>query len=93
MQVLKFGGTSVGKPERLKSESVEDVDDYFDKKLGQTAQTHWEAFGTESNAMKAREDVGEIAELIYKEANFDHAGIRGPFAFGGQTHSATLAKP
>ncbi len=79
-----------GKPESVKTESLEDIDDILDRKLGEAAKTQWEQFGTEANAVKAKEDVQRIAELLYKTANVQHDGLRGPFAFGSQIHSAHL---
>jgi hypothetical protein len=79
-----------GKPENLKTESMEDLNDFIDGKLGDKALTKWEPFSTEANAVRAKEDVEQIANLLYEKANVQHGGIRGPFAFGSQIHSAHI---
>jgi hypothetical protein len=79
-----------GKPENLKTESMEDLDEFLDGKLGHIAQTQWEQFGTEANAVKAKEDIEQIANLLYEKADLKHDGPRGPFTFGFQIHSAKL---
>jgi hypothetical protein len=79
-----------GKPETLLAESVGDVDDYLDGKLGNVAQTEWEKFGTEENAVRAKEDVEKIAILLYDKARVNHEGLRGPFSFGFKIRSAKL---
>jgi hypothetical protein len=79
-----------GKPESKKVESTEDLKDFLNGKLGQTIQTEWEQFGTEENAVRAREDVEKIADLLYEKAEVKHEGPRGPFSFGFQRGSAVL---
>jgi hypothetical protein len=79
-----------GKPETLKTESVEDLNEFLDGRLGNEAQTEWEQFGTEASAVRAKEDIEQIATILYKKANVPHDGIRGPFAFGGHIHTAKL---
>jgi len=82
-----------GKPENLNAESMENLDEFLDEKLGQITLTEWERFGTEENAVKAKEDVEQIATLLYKKAEVKHKGPLGPFSFGFQAHSAELDKP
>lgn len=79
-----------GKPEIIETEGLEDLNEFLDGKLGNIAQTEWEQFGTEANAVRAREDVEQIAKLMYEKANVKHDGPRGPFSFGFQIHSAHL---
>jgi hypothetical protein len=79
-----------GKPEKLKTESLEDVDEFLDGKLGNIARTEWEQFSTEANAVRAKEDVEKIAILLYDKAEVKHDGARGPFSSGFQVHSAQL---
>jgi hypothetical protein len=79
-----------GKPESLKTESVEDLNEFLDGKLGQVAPAEWELFGTEDNAVRAKEDVEQIATLLYEKAQVKHEGPLGPFSFGFQIHSARL---
>jgi hypothetical protein len=81
-----------GKPENLKSETVEDVDDFLDAKLGEHIQANWERFGTEQNAVKAQEDVEKIVNLLYDASGVakKQSGPRTPFAFGFHTHGATI---
>ena len=76
-----------GKPENLKTESMEDFDEFLDEKLGHIARTQREQFGTEANAVKAKEDIEQIANLLYEKADVKHDG---PFASGFQIHSAEL---
>ncbi|HEX4425590.1 MAG TPA: hypothetical protein VH079_09325 [Terriglobales bacterium] len=79
-----------GKPESSATESMEALDEYLDEKLGRMSQTEWERFGTEGNAVKAKEDIEKIATLLYKKAKVKHDGPLGPFSFGFQIHSAQL---
>jgi hypothetical protein len=79
-----------GKPETIESESVEDADAFLDGKLGDIEKTEWERFGTEANAMRAKEDVEQIANLLYEKADIEHDGPLSAFAFGFQIHSAKL---
>jgi hypothetical protein len=81
-----------GKPETLSKETVEDVNDYLDGKLGQTIQTDWERFCTQENAVKAQKDVENIATILYMAADMPQKdrGPIGPFTFGFQIHGASL---
>ena len=81
-----------GKPENLSRETIEDVDDFVDAKLGEHIQADWERFGTEQNAVNAQEDVEKIADLLYEASGIadKQSGPRGAFAFGFHTHGATL---
>jgi hypothetical protein len=79
-----------GKPERIKTESVEDLNEFLDRKLGQLLLAEWEEFSTEANAVRAKEDIEKIATLLYEKAQVKHDGPLGPFAFGFHTHSAHL---
>jgi len=49
--------------------------------MGQYAETEWEQFGTEANAVKAKEDITQIATLLYEKAEVKHEGPLGPFSF------------
>ncbi len=84
-----------GKPENLTSETIEDVDDDLDTKLGEHIQADWEKFGTEQNAVKAKEDVEKIASLLYSTSSVakKQSGPIGPFTFGFHTHGATIKQP
>jgi hypothetical protein len=84
-----------GKPESLTSETLEDVDDDLDTKLGEHIQADWEKFGTEQNAVKAKEDVEKIASLLYNASGVakKQSGPIGPFTFGFHTHGATIKQP
>ena len=81
-----------GKPENLTSETFEDLDDFLDGKLGEHIQTDWEQFGTEENAVKAKEDVEKIATVLYKASGLAEKqnGEVEPFAFGFHTHGASI---
>jgi hypothetical protein len=84
-----------GKPENLTSETLEEVDDDLDTKLGEHIQADWERFGTEQNAVKAQEDVEKIASILYNASGVakKQSGPRAPFAFGFHTHGATIKQP
>ena len=84
-----------GKPENLTSETIEDVDDDLDTKLGEHIQADWERFGTEQNAVKAKEDVEKIALILYNASGVSkkQSGPMAPFAFGFHTHGATIRQP
>jgi len=79
-----------GKPENIETQSMEDLDDFLDGKLGEIALTEWEQFSTEANAVRAQEDVEQIANQLYEKADIKHDGPLGAFAFGFQNHSASL---
>jgi hypothetical protein len=84
-----------GKPENLTSETLEDVDDDLDTKLGEHIQADWEKFCTEQNAVKAKEDVEKITSLLYSTSGVANkqSGPKAPFAFGFHTHGATIKQP
>lgn len=79
-----------GKPESLKMDGMEDLNEVLDRNLSQTIHTEWERFCTEENAVRAREDVEKIAALLYEKAKVKHEGTCGPFSFGSQSGSAKL---
>jgi hypothetical protein len=81
-----------GKPVILNAETFEDMGDYLDGNIGQTITTDWEQYCTQENAVKAKRDVEEIAEMLYKSANMRKKakGPIGPFAFGFQIDGASL---
>jgi hypothetical protein len=81
-----------GKPESLNADTMEDLNEVLDWKLGQTILAVWELFCTEENAVSAREDVEKIADLLYERADVKHEGPRGPFSFGFQSASAVLKR-
>src|SRR3954468_6178612 len=73
-----------GKSVRLSTETLEDLDEFLDGKLGIAIQTNWERFCTEENAVRAREDVEAIANTLYEKAGIKHDGPKGPFFMGFQ---------
>ena len=81
-----------GKPESLHDEKLEDLDDFLDGKLGEYLRTNWEQFCTAENALKARQDVEEVANMLYEKVSAlkEIEGPRGPFCFGFQAHGASL---
>lgn len=81
-----------GKPENLISETLEDLDELLDGKLGEPIQADWERFCTEKKAVAAKEDVEKIANVLYTAADMAkrQKGPHGPFAFGFQIHGAEV---
>jgi hypothetical protein len=79
-----------GKPESLQAESEVNLLEFLNRNLGDIAQAEWEKFGTEENAVRAKEDVEKIATLLYEKAQVKHEGLRGPFSFGPKISSAML---
>lgn len=81
-----------GKPENLSSETLENLDEFLDGKLGEHIQTDWERFCTEENAVKAKDDVDKIADILYTASDMakKQKGPIGPFAFGFQIHGAEV---
>ena len=77
------------KPEELEEESQENLKDVLTAPID-FVQTDWERFTTESNAIRAQEDVGRIAMILYEKANLKRDGPLGPFAFGFQSRSASF---
>jgi hypothetical protein len=68
------------------------LDDFLDGKLGEPVRSQWENFCTEENAVRAQQDVEEIANILDDASGIakTNKGPIGPFAFGFQIHSATL---
>jgi hypothetical protein len=81
-----------GKPEILSTDTLENLDDFLDGKLGQIIRIEWEQYCTEDNAVKAQKDVEEIANILYRGADMSKRvkGPIGPFTFGFQIHGASL---
>jgi hypothetical protein len=79
-----------GKREILQVESEEDFNEFLNGNVDHAAQTEWERFSTQENAVRAKEDVEKIATLLYEKAQVKHEGLRGPFSFGYKIRSATL---
>ncbi|MDI6687375.1 MAG: hypothetical protein QME06_04045 [Desulfobacterales bacterium] len=77
-----------GKSTVVKLSYVEPIDKHSDELFGKFAQTEWEKYCTEKNALKAREDVEKIVHAIYKAGQFEHDY---PFIFGFQIRSATVS--
>ena len=89
-ELFRFRNTLAhGKPEDLEHESEEDLRDVLEGDVS-FAQTDWECFCTESNAIRAKDDVEELANILYQKANVKHGGPRGPFTFGFQIRSSTF---
>ncbi|MFZ3262459.1 MAG: hypothetical protein WA172_00525 [Terriglobales bacterium] len=78
-----------GKPENVESEGYEPLKDVLEGNFT-LVKTVWESFVTESNAIRAQEDVEKIATILYETANLKHDGPRGPFSFGFQLRSASI---
>jgi hypothetical protein len=51
-------------------------------------RTEWEDYFTETNAVRAREDVEKIVHALYEAGNFENDY---PFTFGFQFGSATVS--
>jgi hypothetical protein len=79
-----------GKPKLLESDTIEAFDENLDAKLGEFLRTEWEEFCTEQNAVRAREDVAAIAELLHCAATFESVESTDPFSTGFQLHGASL---
>jgi hypothetical protein len=76
-----------GKPESKETETCVELEHLLN---GDTVfiQAKWESFCTETSAVRAQEDVLELANILYNQANLTHEGPRGPFSFGFQTRRA-----
>ncbi len=76
-----------GKSVTIKSEEVISLINHTDEDIHKVAQTSWEKFCTERNAVKAREDVDHIIKTIHEAS-----GIKGeyPFVSGFNTGSVTF---
>jgi hypothetical protein len=79
-----------GKSENVASEGYEDLKEILESGKQDLVLTKWENFVTESNAIRAQEDVEKIATILYEKANLKHDGPRGPFSFGFQLRSASI---
>jgi hypothetical protein len=74
------------KPELLKEETVEVVNEHLDATLGTFILSDWEQYCNATNAERSREDVESIIKLLHHAANLDDE--LGPFLFGFQSHRA-----
>jgi hypothetical protein len=83
-----------GKPTPLRSETVEDLDESLDAKLGTFIRADWERFCTEDNAVRAKEDVEKIITAFYDGASMQDKsdGPYDPFVDGFQIHGADLQR-
>ena len=77
-----------GKSEELEDKTTQNLQDYLSGI--DFVQAQWEKFATENNALRAQEDVGKIATLLYNTAKVKHDGPLGPFSFGFQMRRARL---
>jgi hypothetical protein len=80
-----------GKPEILTEETLKDLDQLTDAKI-EFIQTEWEQFCTEENAVRAKEDLEKIANVLYEASGIakKQKGPIGPFAFGFQRQETSL---
>ncbi|MCB2184584.1 MAG: hypothetical protein KQH63_21380 [Desulfobulbaceae bacterium] len=60
---------------------------HCDEQFGQLVRTKWEKYCTQNNAVRAREDVEEIVNLLYEAGSFENDF---PFTSGMQLRSATV---
>jgi hypothetical protein len=75
-----------GKPETVRTKTVEPIDEHLDKKMGEIVRTDWENFCIRENAERAREDVEQILKILHAAAN-PKDGL-GPLSGGFQSHAA-----
>lgn len=70
-----------GKPENLEYEGYEELKYVLEPKID-FIKTDWENFGTESSAIRAKEDAEKIATILYEKANLNTKGRLGRSALG-----------
>jgi hypothetical protein len=76
-----------GKTVTIEDESNPDVNEYFEEFLGKHPLATWEEYCTEENALRAREDIKQIMEIIQKKAKPNNDALLG---FGMYSASASL---
>ncbi len=86
-QLFKFRNKIAhGKSVLLETKTTEPLSGYLDN-FSNIARTDWEKYSTGRNAQRAREDVGQILEVLHAAANITD-GL-SPFSAGIQLNSAT----
>jgi hypothetical protein len=78
-----------GKTVTIEEESFPDVDDYLDEFIGIRPLAIWEKYCTEENALRAREDIKQVMQLIHEKAKPDNDQL---LEFGIFSASASLQK-
>jgi hypothetical protein len=71
-------------PKVVSADRKEPAEDWF-------AKTHWEAFGTQKNAVRARADVENLVEKIHEAAAIKGYDVGQPFISGMQTWTHTFS--
>jgi len=67
--------------------TIRDVDQYLDKFLGIRPLAVWEKFCTEKKAIRAREDIEKVLQLIHDKVNPENDPL---FSTGVTLHSASI---
>jgi len=76
-----------GKSETIKTNEVIPEKNQDDEYMWRTAETKWEKFCNQKNAIRAREDVEKIVNILHEEGAFEDDY---PFIQGVQIGSATI---
>ena len=88
-EVFDFRNTIAhGKPQNLEDEETANLEDFLSDVSVVFVQAEWERFAKEETALRAQEDIREIANILYEKAEVKHDGPLGPFSFGFQIREA-----
>jgi len=87
-ETLRFrNNLAHGKTVTIEEEAIPDVDQYFEEFFGQRPLATWKKYCTERNALKAREDIKQVMQMIHEKAKPDNDPL---FGFGMYSASASL---
>ncbi len=79
-----------GKSEDLEENNILPLNEYDEERFQGFIQTRWEKYCTKDNAIRAREDVKNIIEILHAENHFED----NPYPFvGGMQFGSTTVLP
>ncbi len=87
-ELIKFrNNLAHGKTVTIEENIIRDADQYVDEFIGIRPLAVWEKYCTEENALRAREDIKQVMQLIHEKAKPDNDPL---FGFGIYSASASL---
>ncbi|MEW6657129.1 MAG: hypothetical protein AB1424_00575 [Thermodesulfobacteriota bacterium] len=86
--LIKFrNNVAHGKTVPIEENTTPDADQYLDEFLGKRPLAIWEEYCTQENALRAREDIEKILQMIHNRINPKNDYL---FSFGIGEHSASI---
>ena len=87
-ELIKFrNNLAHGKTVTVEDNTNRNVDQYLDEFIGIRPLAIWESYCTEKNAIKARDDIEKVLQLIHDKVKPENDPL---FSFGVSLHSASL---